>query len=93
MNKNILYRSIPKVDLLLEDKRIQEMMGQYGRNAVMECIHIETDRLRKFIAECEDEEEAERHIRHRNDSAYESGTRAHWQSAYGEGRGACMRIF
>ena len=63
MNKNILYRSIPKVDLLLEDKRIQEMMGQYGRNAVMECIHIETDRLRKFIAECEDEEEAEKHIR------------------------------
>ena len=63
MNKNMLYRSIPKVDVLLENERIQETIEQYGRNAVMECIHIETDRLRSFIAKCEDEEEAGKRIK------------------------------
>lgn len=63
MNKNMLYRSIPKVDVLLENEWIQETIEQYGRNAVMECIHIETDRLRSFIAKCEDEEEAGKRIK------------------------------
>lgn len=63
MNKNMLYRSIPKVDVLLENERIQETIERYSRDAVMECIHIETDRLRERIAECESEAEAEKHIR------------------------------
>ena len=49
MNKNLLYRSIPKVDVLLEDKAIQEMIACYSRETVMEAIHTETDKLRKFI--------------------------------------------
>ena len=58
MNKNMLYRSIPKVDVLLEDEGIQQTIGQYSRDAVMECIRIETDRLRSFIAGCEEEGKA-----------------------------------
>ena len=58
MNKNMLYRSIPKVDVLLEDEGIRQTIGQYSRDAVMECIRIETDRLRNFIAGCEEEEKA-----------------------------------
>ena len=58
MNKNMLYRSIPKVDVLLEDEGIRQTIGQYSRDAVMECIRIETDRLRNFIAGCEEEGKA-----------------------------------
>ena len=31
MNKNMLYRSIPKVDVLLEDEAIQAMIEHYSR--------------------------------------------------------------
>ena len=43
MNKNLLYRSIPKVDMLLEDESIQKMIEQYSRETVMEAVHIEMD--------------------------------------------------
>lgn len=56
MNKNMLYRSIPKVDVLLEDEAIQELIGRYSRDTVMEAIHTEMDKLRRFIGECEEEE-------------------------------------
>lgn len=62
MNKNLLYRSIPKVDVLLEDSVIQELIGCYGKETVMESVHIETDRLRTYIAKAEDEKEAKRQI-------------------------------
>lgn len=54
MNKNLLYRSIPKVDVLLEDEDIQKMIEHYSRETVMEAVHIEMDKLRKFIAGTED---------------------------------------
>ena len=38
MNKNLLYRSIPKVDVLLESQTIQEMIERYSRDSVMEAI-------------------------------------------------------
>ena len=63
MNKNLLYRSIPKVDILLEDEAVQEMIEHYSRETVMEAIHIEMDRLRKYIKETSDEEKAEEQIR------------------------------
>lgn len=56
MNKNVWYRSIPKVDILLEDTAVQELIERYSRDTVMESIHIEMDKLRKFIAESEEEE-------------------------------------
>ena len=43
MNKNMLYRSIPKVDVLLEDEAIQAMIEHYSRETVMEAIHVEMD--------------------------------------------------
>ena len=46
MNKNVYYRKIPKVDILLEDERIRQMIETYSKDTVMESIHIETDRLR-----------------------------------------------
>lgn len=49
MDKNNLYRSIPKVDVLLEDADVQAMIERYSRDTVMEAIHIEMDKLRAFI--------------------------------------------
>ena len=43
MNKNLLYRSIPKVDVLLENQAIQEMIERYSRDSVMEAIRAEMD--------------------------------------------------
>lgn len=62
MDKNMLYRSIPKVDLLLEREDIQKMIEHYSRDTVMEAIHAETDKLRKFIGQCEDESRAHAQI-------------------------------
>ena len=62
MNKNMLYRSIPKVDVLLEDKVIKELIDLYSRDTVMESIHIELDKLRKYIGQCDDEEKAKAQI-------------------------------
>ena len=59
MNKNVLYRSIPKVDVLLETESIQELIQRYGRETVMEAIHEETEGLRVRIGSCKDEETEE----------------------------------
>ena len=58
MDKSKLYRSIPKVDVLLADEEIQGLIGAYSRDTVMEAIRTETDALRAFIGACRDEEEA-----------------------------------
>ncbi len=62
MDKNMLYRSIPKVDILLESEIIRRLIGLYSRDTVMEAIHMEMDKLRKFIGECEDERAAKEQI-------------------------------
>ena len=38
MDKNVFYRSIPKVDILLEDERIQNAASIYERDTVMDAI-------------------------------------------------------
>lgn len=58
MNKNELYRSIPKVDVLLDDQTVQAMIHKYSRDTVMESIRTEMEKLRAFIGKCEDEEDA-----------------------------------
>lgn len=58
MNKNLLYRSIPKVDVLLEDEAIRRAIEEYGRENVMEIIREEMDALRAFIGICDNEETA-----------------------------------
>lgn len=62
MNKNMLYRSIPKVDMLLQDETIRKMIEQYSREAVMDAVHMEMDRLREFISGCDEEEAAKKQI-------------------------------
>ena len=64
MNKNMLYRSIPKVDVLLEDEAIQAMIEHYSRETVMEAIHVEMDKLRRYIGECDEEAQARHRIDH-----------------------------
>jgi len=62
MDKNMLYRSIPKVDVLLEDSVVRALIGHYSRDTVMEAIREETDKLRGFIGKCGDEEAALKEI-------------------------------
>lgn len=54
MNKNILFRSIPKVDVLLEKPEIIELIQTYNRNVVIDIIREEIDKLRNFIKENDD---------------------------------------
>lgn len=58
MNKNLLYRSIPKVDIILEYEAIQASIEKYGREIVIDAIRVEMDELRKFIGTCDSEEAA-----------------------------------
>lgn len=62
MNKNLLYRSIPKVDVLLESQTIQEMIERYSRDSVMEAIRAEMDNLRAFIGGRDEEDKAQEQI-------------------------------
>ena len=43
MNKNLLFRSIPKVDILLEEQEIQDLIDVHGRELVMDVIREEMD--------------------------------------------------
>ena len=62
MNKNLLYRSIPKVDILLADEGIKVLIETYSRESVMEAIHSEMEKLRAFIGLCEEEGKAKQQI-------------------------------
>ena len=62
MNKNVLYRSIPKVDILLADEGIKVLIEAYSRESVMEAIHSEMEKLRAYIGTCDDEEKAKHQI-------------------------------
>lgn len=62
MDKNKLFRSIPKVDILLEDKEIKRLTEQYGKDAVVAAIREELDLLRSYIGVCDSEENAEKKI-------------------------------
>ena len=46
MDKNKLYRNIPKVDLLLAKEEIQEAVKNYGHKIVMEATRKELAALR-----------------------------------------------
>ena len=53
MNKNELFRSIPKVDVLLETKEIRRLEETYGHEPLMDVIREETERLRLRISSLE----------------------------------------
>ena len=54
MNKNILFRNIPKVDVILEKPEIIKLIEQYHRDVVVDAIREEIDKLRSFIKENDD---------------------------------------
>lgn len=62
MDKNIFYRSIPKVDILLEDERIQNAASIYERDTVMDAIREQTEYVRGLIRTCDEEETIRRGI-------------------------------
>ena len=74
MNKNLLYRSIPKVDVLLESQTIQEMIERYSRDSVMEAIRAEMDNLRAFIGGCDEEDKAQEQMHTPNMKKVINGT-------------------
>ena len=49
MEHKELFRRIPKVDILLKEKRIEELCIEYGRGFVVECIRAELDHARALI--------------------------------------------
>lgn len=57
MNKNEFYRSIPKVDILLEDDRIRKAADSYERDTVMDAIREQTEYVRMRIRECDKEDD------------------------------------
>ena len=54
MNKNILYRNIPKVDVLLENPQIVKLIKKYHRDVIVDIIREEINKLRTFIKENDD---------------------------------------
>lgn len=54
MNKNTLFRNIPKVDVLLEKTEIIKLIEKYHREVVVDAIREEIDKLRSFIKENDD---------------------------------------
>lgn len=62
MDRNKLYRMIPKVDILLEDRTVQRLAETYGHGIVMEMIHQEMDRLRELIRTSQDADRIESEI-------------------------------
>ena len=53
MNKNTLFRNIPKVDVILEKTEIVQLIEKYYREVVVDAIREEIDKLRNFIKESE----------------------------------------
>ena len=54
MDKNELFRNIPKVDVLLERESMRALIDRYGRGLVTETVREQTGRLRETIREAED---------------------------------------
>ena len=51
MDKNQLYRRIPKVDVLLEEDGIRKLEERYGRSCVKRVVQDELERVRILIGE------------------------------------------
>ena len=53
--QDTLYRKIPKVDRLLDDAAVTQMIDLYGRDIVLQAIHQQLDKLRSDIGKGLDE--------------------------------------
>lgn len=77
MDKNFWYRSIPKVDILLEETATQEWIAAYGREIVMSAIREELEALRELIGEAEGEKQAETAVQGLRDRIHSRLLRLH----------------
>lgn len=59
MNKNQLFRKIPKMDVLLMQEAVQKMVNAYGYDSVLDTLRKELERTRSELAECTDECQAD----------------------------------
>ncbi|HBB27798.1 MAG TPA: L-seryl-tRNA(Sec) selenium transferase [Clostridiales bacterium] len=57
MDKNIYFRNIPKVDILIEDERIKNLIENNDRDLVIDIVREKTDELREFIINSSSENE------------------------------------
>lgn len=62
MENNLLYRSLPNVNVLLEDGRFQTLIRKYGRENVKEAIHEALEQVRICISLGQTEEEIRQKI-------------------------------
>lgn len=62
MDKNKYYRSIPKVDMLMETDEIKILFESCSREYVLESVRNKTDQLREFINNSMSENEIENKI-------------------------------
>lgn len=62
MNKNEFYRSIPKVDILLEDEQIIQTIGRFDRDTVMDAIRERMESVRALIKESDSETEIKKAV-------------------------------
>lgn len=49
MDLNKYYRNIPKIDAIMENERIKKFLSIAGRELVLDCARKETENLREFI--------------------------------------------
>ena len=49
MNTKDLLRKLPKVDILLNEETIQNLVAECGRGMVVDCIREELDRVRTMV--------------------------------------------
>lgn len=61
MTVNEILRKLPKVDLLLNEEKIQNLCQEYGRGIVVDCIREELDRMR-MLAVSGDIETVEKYL-------------------------------
>ena len=70
MNKNELYRLIPKVDVQLDDEKIKSQLSIYDRKYIVDILRSESDRIRRMIDENHDEENIRKEIEDLSENAY-----------------------
>ena len=62
MDKNKLFRMIPKVDVILADETVQSLVDKYSYEVVIEAVRDELTEVRNFISDTEDEDKAKAFI-------------------------------
>ena len=62
MDKNKLFRMIPKVDVILADETVQSLVNKYSYDVVIEAVRDTLTEVRNFISCTDDEDKAEAFI-------------------------------